>query len=140
MKKRSDWRQRLRAFLTEHADKPFQYGSADCGAFAGGAVHAMMGVNPHAQIAGRYKSLRGALRVIKRLGYADHIEFAAAFGEEVEPLFAQFGDIAVVDGEDGPALGVVLGPQIEARSPQGRAVLPLTAAKRAFRVPETPDV
>lgn len=136
MKKRKDWRPRLRSYLTE-ADKPFAYGTFDCGAFAGGAVEAMTGENPHAQIAGRYTTLTGALRVIRKMGYKDHIAFAASFGEELNnPLAAQFGDIAVVEGEDGPALGVVTGPHIAVLSPAGGHKVPLTAIKRAFRVPD----
>lgn len=134
MQKLVDWRPRLRAFLAAQTEAPFAYGSADCGAFAGGAIEAMTGENPHAKVAGRYKTMAGALRAIKRLGHDDHVAYAASLLTEIDPLYAAFGDIAVVNSPDGPALGVVTGPHIEVRAPGGRGVVPLTDAVRAFRV------
>lgn len=134
MQKLVDWRPRLRAFLAAQAEAPFAYGSADCGAFAGGAIEAMTGENPHAKVAGKYKTMAGALRALKRLGHDDHVAYAASLLTEIEPLYATFGDIAVVDSPEGPALGVVVGAHIEVRAPGGRGVVPLTDAVRAFRV------
>ena len=134
MQKLVDWRPRLRAFLVAQADAPFVMGGMDCGAFAGGAIEAMTGVNPHAKVAGRYKTMAGALRVLRRLGHEDHIAYAASLLTEIDPLYAAFGDIAVVDSPDGPALGVVVGAHIEVRAPGGRGVVPLTDAVRAFRI------
>ena len=52
MQRRNDWKPLLRAFLAEQAEAAFAYGSADCGALAGGAIEAMTGMNPHAKVAG----------------------------------------------------------------------------------------
>ena len=134
MQKLDDWRPRLRAFLAAQADAPFVMGDMDCGALAGGAIEAMTGENPHAKVAGKYKTMAGALRALKRLGHDDHVAYAASLLTEIEPLYATFGDIAVVDSPDGPALGVVVGAHIEVRAPGGRGVVPLTDAVRAFRV------
>lgn len=131
--KRETWKANLRSYLAAQADAPFAFGSVDCGAFAGGAVEAMTGDNPHAAVAGKYKTMAGALRALKRLGHEDHIAYAASLLDEIDPLYAQFGDIAVVQGDDGPALGVVVGAHIEVRTPAGRGVVPLTDAVRAFR-------
>ena len=132
-----DWRSRLRKYLEDNTNTPFRLGLYDCGSFAGGAIEAMTGENPHAKVAGKYKTMAGALRVLKRLGHEDHIAYAASVLDEIDPLYAQFGDIAVVQGDDGPALGVVVGAHIEVRTPAGRGVVPLTDAVRAFRVRET---
>lgn len=134
MMKRETWKQDLRAYLAEQGDKPFAYGAADCGAFAGGAVEAMTGENPHTKVAGKYKTMKGALRALKRAGHEDHVAYAASMLTEIDPLFASFGDIAVVDSPEGPALGVVVGAHIEVRAPHGRGLVPLTDAVRAFRV------
>ena len=132
--KRDTWKADLRAYLAAQADAPFEMGRVDCGSFAGGAVKAMTGENPHAAVAGKYKTMKGALRALKRLGHEDHIAYAASVMDEIDPLYAQFGDIAVVDSPEGPALGVVVGAHIEIRTPEGRGVVPLTDAVRAFRV------
>ena len=135
--KRETWKADLRSYLAAQADAPFAYGSADCGAFAGGAIEAMTGENPHAKVAGKYKTMAGALRALKRLGHEDHIAYAASVMDEIDPLYAQLGDIAVVQAAEGHALGVVVGAHIEVRTPAGRGVVPLTDAVRAFRVRET---
>ena len=132
--KRETWKADLRSYLAAQAGAPFAYGSADCGAFAGGAIEAMTGENPHAALAGKYKTMAGALRALKRLGHEDHIAYAASVLNEIDPLYAQFGDVAVVDSPEGPALGVVIGAHIEIRTHEGRGVVPLTDAVRAFRV------
>ena len=132
--KRETWKANLRSYLAAQADAPFAFGSVDCGAFAGGAVEAMTGDNPHAAVAGKYKTMAGALRALKRLGHEDHIAYAASVLDEIDPLYAQFGDVAVVDSPEGPALGVVIGAHIEIRTPEGRGVVPLTDAVRAFRI------
>lgn len=135
--KRETWKADLRSYLAAQADAPFAYGSADCGAFAGGAIEAMTGENPHAAVAGKYKTMAGALRALKRLGHEDHIAYAASVLNEIDPLYAQIGDVAVVQAAEGHALGVVVGAHIEVRTPAGRGVVPLTDAVRAFRVRET---
>lgn len=134
MKRLDDWKPRLRQYLAERAETPFAYGAADCGAFAGGAVEAMTGENPHAKVAGRYKTMTGALKALRKLGHEDHVAYAASVLTEIDPLFAGFGDIAVVPTDEGPALGVVVGAHIEVRAPNGRGLVPLTDAVRAFRV------
>ena len=132
--KRPTWKADLRAYLAAQAETPFHFGQCDCGAFAGGAVEAMTGSNPHAKLAGKYKTMKGALRALKRLGHDDHVAYAASTLTEIAPAFASFGDIAVVNSPEGPALGVVIGAHIEVRAPHGRTVVPLTDAIRAFRV------
>ena len=132
--KLDDWRSRLRKYLNDNMDTPFRLGKYDCGSLAGGAIEAMTGENPHAKVAGKYKTMAGALRALKRLGHDDHVAYAASLLTEIEPLYATFGDIAVVDSPEGPALGVVVGAHIEVRAPGGRGVVPLTDAVRAFRV------
>ena len=129
-----DWRSRLRKYLEDNTNTPFRLGLYDCGSFAGGAIEAMTGDNPHAAVAGKYKTMAGALRALKRLGHEDHIAYAASVLNEIDPLYAQFGDVAVVDSPEGPALGVVIGAHIEIRTPEGRGVVPLTDAGRAFRI------
>lgn len=131
--KTDGWQARLRAYLDVQAGKAFSLGTVDCGSLAGGAIEAMTGTNPHAAVAGRYKTMSGALRALRKLGHEDHIAYAAAVLEEIDPAYAAWGDIAAVPGEGGLALGVVTGTHILVRTPEGCGVVPLTEAVRAFR-------
>lgn len=135
IRRRTDWRGRLRAYASAAARRPFVFGQHDCALFAAGAVEAMTGHDPASAWRGRYTTQAGGLRVIRRDGHADHIAAAAAIFAEVAPAFAQVGDLAVVPGDGGPVLGVVQGSWIWVLRPDGLGVAPLTDAVRAFEVP-----
>lgn len=132
-----DWHSRLSDYIDAVRRTPFAYGRHDCALFAAGAVEAMTGVDPSVELRGKYKTLGGGLRQLKRLGFADHGEFAAFLFEEVHPSHAQIGDIAAIDlGGGAIALGVVQGARIFVLRPdvQGMATVDLLTASKAFRV------
>ncbi|KQV31153.1 hypothetical protein [Rhizobium sp. Root1204] len=132
-----DWHSRLSDYIDAVRQTPFAYGSHDCALFAAGAVEAITGVDPSLELRGKYKTLMGGLRQLKKLGFADHGEFAASLFEEVHPSHAQIGDIASIDlGGGAIALGVVQGSRIFVLRPdvQGMATVDLLTASKAFRV------
>ena len=130
-----DWPLRLVAYVTAQARRPFAPGDHDCALFVAGAVAAMTGEDPAEGVKGRYTTVKGGLRVLRAAGFADHVAAVAARCPEIPVLRAGVGDIAVVDGDDGlPALGIVQGEAIYVLHPTGLALLPLTRARRAFRV------
>lgn len=132
---RSDkWAVVLSQYLGEVARTPFAYGRNDCALFAAGAVKAMTGVDPAAAWRGRYRTLRGGLRILRADGHDDHIAAAAALLPEVAVAMAQPGDLAVVPTPDGLALGVVQGRAIYVLRPDGLGLVDLLSATRAFRV------
>lgn len=130
----SDWRQRLISYLHAARKKPFVYGQHDCTLFAADAVQAMTGADHGAKYRGKYKTLSGGLRLLKKSGFEDNIAFVASILTECPAIMAQPGDVAVIDAPDGPALGIVQGESVYAVSQSGLALVPLTAARRAFRV------
>jgi hypothetical protein len=83
---------------------------------------------------GRYRTVRGGLRVLRSAGFRDHVELVAARFEEIAPSFAQAGDIAVVEGDWDLALGIVQGEWIYVMRTDGLGLVSLLDAKRAFRV------
>jgi len=130
-----DWEPRLVAWLASVRARPFAPGAHDCGLFTAGALEAMTGVDHGAAWRGRYKTLKGARRLLKKAGYADHVAYVAGLFDEVPPAFAQAGDIAVIDGDDGPALGIVQGEGVYVLTPAcGLGLVPRRQMKRAFRV------
>lgn len=129
-----DWQARLVIYLHAARLRPFAYGRHDCCLFAADAVDAMTGVDIAAAWRGRYTTLRGGLRVLRRTGLADHVALAAALFPETPPLMAEPGDLAVVPTNAGPALGVVQGEAIYVLGPQGLGLVSLLSATRAFRI------
>lgn len=95
-----DWECRLAAYVAA-ARNAAEAGGADgrlCALVAAGAVEAMTGTNPALRFRGRYARVARDLEgTIERL-------FA-----EVPPALAQRGDVALMMGEGGPALGICFG-------------------------------
>lgn len=125
----------LAAFLRKVARTPYEPGRNDCALFAAGAVDAMTWVDYAAPYRGRYTTLAGGIRILRRDGYADHIDLAAAHLREIEPALAKAGDIAVVPGDENlQALGVVQGEVVYVLTPTGVGLVSRMEIQRAFEV------
>lgn len=132
--RRPDWRARLHAYIEAQRRVPFIFGQSDCLLFSLGAVEAMTGTDHAADVRGKYTTLQGGLkRLAAATGARGYVEYVAGLFDEVVPALAQIGDLAVVDSEEGPALGIVGGAYIFVPRDEGLGVVPLTEAKRAFR-------
>lgn len=135
MIRRPDWQSRLVDYLGRASRTPFAPGRHDCALFAAGAVEAMTGVDLAASWRGRYRSLRGGVRVLRREGYRDHVALAAAhFRARVAHEVAMPGDLAAVPTPDGPALGVVQGRFAYVVGPSGLGMVPAASAVTVFEV------
>ena len=133
-KRLPDWRHRLHGYLQDVARTPFKPGSNDCALFLAGAVEAMRGVDYAAPYRGRYTTITGGLRILRRDGFDDHIALARHHLKEKPVAFAHVGDGAVVIGEDGPALGIVQGAAIFVLTPTGMGHVPLISAETVLEV------
>lgn len=130
-----DWSTRLSTFISENANRQFEWGRWDCCLFAADAVKAITGEDLAADFRGRYKTERGALRALKKYGKGAIKEtLASKLGTEKTPLQATRGDIALVDRPGGDAAGVVSGVAIIVITPEGMAQIPITAAKVVWSV------
>lgn len=107
--RRPDWFPRLLSWLGECRAMPFAYGRHDCALFAAGAVQAMTGYDFAAGYRGRYSTLAGGLRVLRRDGFSDHVELAARHLPVCHPAQAMPGDLAVFAADGGRVLAVMQG-------------------------------
>ncbi|PYE89572.1 DUF6950 family protein [Phyllobacterium leguminum] len=133
----SGWRPALHDYVLSVWRNSLIWGEYDCALFAADAIKAMTGEDIAAPYRGRYKTLIGGLRLLKKDGFANHAEFAASRFEEIHPSHAQIGDIAAVKVDDAAiyALGVVQGARIYVLHPEtGIGTIDLLDAERAFRV------
>lgn len=101
----NDWEQRLAVYLEELRLRPFAWGVHDCCTFSSGAVEAMTGVDPMAEFRGRYRTKRGSAVALGRIGKGTLVATMDAKLEAVEPPFAHRGDIIMVGGGLGLAMG-----------------------------------
>lgn len=132
--RKQDWAKRLVAYVREVAKKPYQPGKHDCALFVAGCVKAMTGADHARGLRSKYTTIAGGVKQLKKLGYADHVDFVAQHYTECPPLMAQQGDIAVVPTPEGDALGVVQGRFLWVVGEGGIGLLELKDAVRAFRV------
>lgn len=98
----------LAAFLREGAARPFAWGACDCCTFACAWIERRRGVDPSAPWRGRYRSVRGALRQMRRgggdlLAVVTKAMRSAGLNETSDP---QPGDVGVVRTPAGLALAI----------------------------------
>jgi hypothetical protein len=125
MRRVEGWRGRLAAYLAASAGRPFEWGRHDCALFAADCIEAMTGEDPAAAFRGRYRSLNGGLKALRKAGHADHVALATALLDEVAPAFAQAGDLAMIATPEGAAMGIVQGHRVYVLRPEGLATVDL---------------
>lgn len=131
-----DWDLRLAAAVDAARGRPFVWGQHDCLTWAFDVRAAITGQPSLAdQWRGRYRTEKGALRLIRRFGHADLVAgLLAELGQPLaSPLMARRGDIAM-SRDAFPVVAIVLGAQVTAPGPDGPATFPLRDAAMAWRV------
>jgi len=140
------WRTALLAAIARHRrfalSRGIAWGEYDCAMLAADCELAQTGHDPAAPYRGRYQTRAAGLRLVQADGFADYVDVFAARLPGIPVGHARTGDIVVIAGEPGAALGVVEGANIHAYAmrPGGRVedatfgVAPLLSATRAFRV------
>ncbi|PRD42184.1 hypothetical protein C5748_17110 [Phyllobacterium phragmitis] len=135
MSREFGWRTRLNAELDRSRMMPFAWGTNDCCTFAARCVLAVTGKDTTAAYSTRYRTAKGALSTLKRAGFDDLTQLAAAHFEEIAPSLASAGDLAAIRSDaTGWALGVVIGERIVFIGPEGLGSVPVTDAVKAYRV------
>lgn len=105
MKRLPNWERALSDYLRSMADAQYEYGRLDCGLFVAGAVLAMTGDDPAAAFRGKYNSVTGAAKALKRIGAGDLKSTLDRMFDRKEPSFAHRGDLIW----NGEAVGVCAG-------------------------------
>jgi len=129
-RRQAGWRGRVNSVLSRHCREPFVWGRHDCGILAADWIEAITGVDVLARYRGRYDSADSARAILAEDGFADHVEMFAMALTRAHKSAARYGDIAILEAEDGsvttgPVLGEVAAVFTEKRGvgsvPLGRA-------------------
>lgn len=137
MERWHDWQSRLTDYLLAARRQEIDPGKFDCMLFAAGGVRVMTGTDLAAEFRGRYTTLRGGFRILKKAGFPDHL---ALIDDRVGPrlgwMALRTGDVAAVPGDDGtPAIGIVTGDLVHCLAPVGGlGAVPLDAALCGWRI------
>jgi hypothetical protein len=132
MTRTPDWRARLARYVSGVARVRFRSGEHDCGMFAAGAIQVMTGEDVAAKFRG-YRTIEEGRSAVAAAGFGSMGDYLASIMPEVEPPFAQVGDIVALEENGEEALGVVQGPSIYVLRVDGLGLVPLSRATRAFR-------
>jgi hypothetical protein len=107
MKRFADWEERLAAYIEPLRRRPFAWGTHDCCTFTLSAVEAMTGQDPMPEFRGRYRSLSGSIRALRKIGAGDLVAtLTQKLGEPIVPSLAQRGDVVMAGG----SIGICFGP------------------------------
>ena len=123
-----NWESRLAAYITAVARDGFAYGQHDCALFAAGAVEAVTGIDPGAEFRGRYSTLKGGLKAVRKAGFSDHVDVMRAICPAISRPSVMVGDLAIIGKGADAALGVVQGAMIYVLRESGLGLVPLAAA------------
>jgi hypothetical protein len=134
--RREDWPSRLAAALEEARDKPFKWGSHDCGLFAADCVLAMTDTDPAALYRGQYVDEAGARDTLWLIsGGGLRAAWTKALGPAMNNVrMAKRGDVVLVEVGGVEATGVVVGSRVACLSEAGLAIVPAHRIVAAWSV------
>jgi len=134
MQRREDWQERLLAALSAHERQPFAWDESDCFRLCMDAAEALIGHDPWHEVRGRYRTARGAARVLRGHGCTDVAGMFALRFAPVAGALARRGDIGTIE-QDGEIIGcVVLGTHLVAKQPMGIVRAPREQLAQAFKI------
>lgn len=132
------------ATMVEEFNKPYGHvysdDASDCFFTGLAVVDAVRGTELRKTYKGRYKTLLAAQRALKKEGHDSLVSFFAGHLEQIAPLQAYIGDLAVVslpvEGKDRMAehVGIHTGKSICVKTEAGKVEFAPDQAIAAFRV------
>ena len=106
-----NWEKALQEIVEVSKDREFKYGSLDCVLFVADVVKATTGIDYSKEYRGRYKTDKGALRIVKKGGGLKTLVTATLGIESSKVEYAKRGDPMLIKGKDEDFLAVCLGEQ-----------------------------
>ena len=112
MTRHDNWPKLLASFIEERRAAPFAWGLNDCCLFASDWVELCTGVDPAAELRGKYSTALGAARILKQHGGVRGImrNIAEPLGiKRIDGGLDQRGDLAIADTGNGESIGICIG-------------------------------
>lgn len=125
-------------FIDDTRNTPFEWGKNDCGiAWAGKIVEIVRGEPLDIEM-GNYSTPIGAVRTMRKMGYANLREAAEGIlgVTSHHPSMGAIGDLALIKTDDafGYAFGIVNGERVFFRQESGIGTLDLLEAECIFKL------
>lgn len=98
------------------------------------AEKAITGSTRFPEFINAYSSEKGSIEALEAAGFDSMESLVDARLDQVKVAMAQRGDVALISTPTGDALSLVLGNQLAAMGKNGLVFLPISEAKKAWRV------
>ena len=135
MQRYDNWEERLIDYLASIARIPMQPSVHDCAHFGAGAIKAMTGEDLVPEWGRDYTTLKDGVQLLRKHGFRTHVDYVANFLKEIQPPYANIGDIGIVPGDvTGGAIGVVQGEGVYVLTPAGLSTVSRLHMRKAFQV------
>lgn len=135
-----NYQSNLHSLIARWEARPFAWGSADCAIFGADAIQALTGDDPAASYRGKYKTLAGGLRAIRKSGFNDQIDYLSKTFSQIPLSMATMGDLAVIETDligpngMGQSVALIAGQFVIGLGPDGLVRLPIDVVKNVYRV------
>lgn len=130
-----NWPVLLAEFVQSHIHSPFEWGKNDCCLFACDWINLATGIDPAANIRGKYDSALSAARVLGEFGGVQGVAESKCI-EHGFPVvninFSQRGDIVTNLGWTGESLGVCIGAKSAFTGKDGLELYPTLSCVSAW--------
>ena len=137
MTRKETWRKEFELTIDDLKGQQFAWGSDCLFGLVVPILNAISDDEPHfTRFAGRYKTAKGALGVMRRSGFENMADLVASELPEIHPSQCRIGDIVAIPTDDdfGFSIGVVNGDRVFVKLERGLGTRDLLEAKRAFQV------
>lgn len=130
-----NWPSVLARTIEEYRHKPLKWGENDCALFAANIIQALTGVDHAARFRGIYSTEDEADIIIINHGGLRMLA-TAALGPEIDPNFAQRGDLVLMNRGEGkaPMFTICIGTKCVVPDKSGLAFIKMDGAIAAWRV------
>lgn len=139
MSKRDGYKPALIAVIDGQARREFAWGTDDCLMRAAEAVAVVLDdpakvTDVVAKYRGRYKTLAGSYRILKRDGFDGPLDLVASLFTEIHHSEAVDGDIGAKFEDGHWGFGVICDAFFHVTTQNGAGILPRSHSQKTFRV------
>jgi hypothetical protein len=129
--RRHDWASRMHAVIDAHRCRPFAWGDNDCCLFVARVVDAMTDSEYERAILEHYRDEETGRALIGKHG--GMLGAVTAFLGDPVPQRAARGDVVLIDGGEGEALGICMGRDVVAVGESGLRAIPRKDALKVWK-------
>ena len=132
--RKTNWQSALHDYIDSKRKTPHKWGSNDCALFSANAVKEITGMDYAKDFRGKYRSRKGAFKVLKERGCKTVEDIANLILEPIKPEVCMKGDVVSIIQDGEPSLGVCVGHIAAFPGPDGITFVSMSKINKAWEV------